>query len=903
MPTQLNSVLPYPSQRVVVLRHGERRDSSPDAPAESNPPLTKAGVVAIKALAARLKHHLGDEAAYSAALVVSPFLRTLQTAEVLQHYGVGAARSMLIDNTLCEVFGPIRVTASRAPELSIPPKLQVVGQLPAWGESIEMAAERYVSSFLRSGDFHGGVMAATPSFTNSSCTNGDDSTSRNVAASEAVMNRKGGRLPPRKTSSKSLTSWKEKSLSTSSESPLLDVILVTHGDALGSVIAHFYPARIVYETEFLSFVIMRRYGVGNPVYHLDQWEGVNWIVEGVDAEPRDPILSMLEEQRGAHRGKNGSRYGKCGEDERSSFEDEADQVENNADVPFSFAGGRMRRRQTGDLCDNSHANHCVPSTPGSLMESVPPSHAANPLAPHNGLPAKADYIKDIRDTSSSLLTQTCTPPQPRRQVTTSEHHYQCQMRSNASQHHFNGQSRTFPTVDAPEPPHCQLPVEYPKAGEDCERIRLPAGTPAQSSSNSVTINNNGRNLAECENDKEAVGGGNDRFQCVEGRMPLKKSHSAAGHCYMEEEWESQQRVMPNDSCHDSTIHFMGSCGEIPVNESTDSSVQPPAMLTTATALIVGSPPSPHLKFTGAVASPELCASYGSALTCLAVKSFEADLGKNETVVREGISRVARTQLAVDSVVAVDASGGLAEPLNRRVCRERRVVHAAFVSSGLRVVAAFLIILNVLVQPRNTGTLWFGVFAVSWEVGFAAVMYFSCRPDGWRMRRLRSAVEQLHLLGCNAKSRATAHRPSCVVAHRTSSHDGTCEVPVSVQTRHHRGCSRAGGAVHMSSVEWQDDTDGFDGDVPTTNSVLKGTMTYVLCGSRLIAATALKLFIISTMSFVCALLCGSPASGAMTGIYNVYGSTAGALLLLAYGCICVARGLWDETKLDAALDGS
>lgn len=867
-------------------------------------------MAAIKALAARLQHYLGKDAAHSAAIVVSPFLRTLQTAEALQHHGVGAAHSMVIDNTLAEVFGPIRVKASRAPRLPIPSTSRVVGRLPAWGEPIEMATKRYVISFLRNGDFYGGLMTATSSLNDASHSSGDElPTSPGATVPEAVTNRRVGRLPPRNTSTKSVASGKERSSSMLSESPPRDVILVTHGDALGSVIEHFYPARVVYETNFLGFVIMRRYGVGNQVYHLEKSEGVSWLVEGVDAEPRDPILLILEKQRCAAEGSRGSGYGNGGEDECASFEDESDQVDSGAEVPLGFAGGRLRAKRTGVFPDRSHANCRVSSTTGRRMEAVPSMHTANPLALTSRLPTRVvSKIEDPKDISSSLPTQVRTPPQPPPQMPTSGNHHQVHMPGSASQNHSSGQSRTAAAAAASAPAHSQLPHEYPKAGEGCERIRLPTGTPAQSSSNSVTINNYGRNLGECGEDTEVVGSGSGCLQRMESRTPLEEGGSVAGLWYREEGRDAEKGVMPEDAYGDSTFPFMSSCGGLSEELRTNRSVRPsaiPATLVSATATsrIDGSPPSPHLEMKVTVASPVVCASYSSTLRGLAGKSVEAGLDEDATLGRGGALRTIYTHPAFDTAGAVDASGGLTESLNRRIDRQRSVFYAAFVSTGLRVVATFLILFNVLVQPRNTATLWFGVFAVAWEVVFAAVVYFSCQPDGWRMRRLRSAVEQLRLKGFRAKGRATAAGPQCAAIDGAGSHDDAGNVPLSGQSPHHLDCASPGGTEYISAVEWQNGAGDLDEDLSTTDHVPKGTMTCVLCGACLIAAIVLKLFIISAMSFVSALLCGSSAPEAMAGIWNMYEPTAGLLLSLTYGCICVARGLWDEKKLNAALDSA
>lgn len=293
MPARANSAYPYPSQRVVVLRHGERRDSHPDAPAESNPPLTADGIAAIQSVAARLKHYLGDEDARSTVLVVSPFLRTVQTAEALQLHGVGTDHAMVVDNTLCEVFGPSRIKTGRAPQLQTSPTARTVGGLPVWGESLETATQRYVANFLRNGDVYGGPLARGAGTGTSISVREESQISSSLVCPAGVTKRTNGGEPATPGSPDSAVAS-----NIAGEKPR-DVVLVTHGDAISAVLSYFYPARVVYEADFLSFVIMRRYGMDNYVYHLDESVGVNWFVEGIDSEPSDPILRALEIEREA----------------------------------------------------------------------------------------------------------------------------------------------------------------------------------------------------------------------------------------------------------------------------------------------------------------------------------------------------------------------------------------------------------------------------------------------------------------------------------------------------------------------------------------------------------------------------------------------------------------------------
>lgn len=179
-------------QLVIVMRHGERRDHLPDAPNEADPPLTEEGKRNVALAADRIREAIGPSLARRLVLLTSPFLRTVETAEELQRNGIGSDRaSSAIDNTLCEVFGPLRIKSNGPPDVT---RKEAYGSLPPWGESIQFASARFVDSFLRNAQEH----------------------------------------------------------------PFEHLILVSHGDAISAVLSHFYPKRMVYETEFLSFVVMRR---------------------------------------------------------------------------------------------------------------------------------------------------------------------------------------------------------------------------------------------------------------------------------------------------------------------------------------------------------------------------------------------------------------------------------------------------------------------------------------------------------------------------------------------------------------------------------------------------------------------------------------------------------------------
>ncbi|XQJ31252.1 Histidine phosphatase superfamily (branch 1), putative [Leishmania guyanensis] len=896
MPTNLSVVSPYPSQRVVVMRHGERRDSASGTPAESNPPLTAAGVAAIQSVAARLKGHLGADAAYRAVLIVSPFLRTLQTAEALQHHGVGAARAMVIDNTLSEVFGPCRIKTQRAPQLQVPPLSHVVGALPSWGESIEKATKRFVANFLRNGDVYGGYLTATSFPTDASLSGKDGLPSSQSPVLESVPRLNKGRLPPRNLPPGALVSRNTRNLSNMVDDQPCDVILITHGDAISAVVSHFYPSRVVYEAEFLSYVIMRRHGVGNRVYHLEKSVGVNWLVEGIDAEPQDPILFNLEKQRLVAESGSGAGY---------DNDNGGDRLEDGADVPINLAGSRMQPRHVGGIPDHSHANRGVQFTARSNAEASSPAEVVNMHNPttHSRTTRGAANNRDLRGSSFPLATHAPMPLQVPEQSPppTHQHHHQP---SNALQDPPYNNPLTATTDAAVASAFPQSPYRHPNAGEGCERIRLPTGTPAQSSSNSVS--NYGHSSGECAEDTEAAGNGSSSPQQRERERPLKGAESVSNLCYSTEERETEKGIMLDESNHVPIVPLLSDYRGLSEEPSIGLWARPPSMPATflsaaTTTRIDESRPLPHLETTSAVATAGVLVSYGSDAAAPADKSFETDCAEDGTVVRGGASLMILPHPTFSTAVAVGASGDSADALNRRIDRQQSVIYDSFVSFALRAAAVFLILFNVLVQRHDTATLWFGAFALTWEMGFAVVLYCSCQPSGWRMRRIRSAVEQLHFSVPSARGRATTARRQCVVMCDADSPDGASDDSSKVQPLCGFGRSSAGAAVSINSVESSGGSDSVGRDALAPNGILKRAVLSVLCGIRLVVATVLKLVIISVLSFVFAFLCGSPAPGVMSVICNIYESTVGLVLLLTYGCVCVVRGLWDERRLDGVID--
>ncbi|KAG8348247.1 putative Histidine phosphatase superfamily (branch 1) [Trypanosoma vivax] len=230
-----------PKQLVIVMRHGERQDAVSGAPPEADPPLTKNGLADVADAARELVSFIGRERAHNLLLIVSPFLRTLQTADELRRNNIGIKTPQIVDNSICEVFGPLRIKSGSRPTLTKHSHKMAKSLLPQWGETIELASQRYVAAL---------------------------------------------HLNAR-------------------EYPNRDLLFVTHGDAVGAITNHFYPMRLVYETEYLSFVILQKRGsfmyddTTRSRYKMLSSHGVRWLLEGPeqseeeDSEetPRDHVAS------------------------------------------------------------------------------------------------------------------------------------------------------------------------------------------------------------------------------------------------------------------------------------------------------------------------------------------------------------------------------------------------------------------------------------------------------------------------------------------------------------------------------------------------------------------------------------------------------------------------------------
>nr|ACI16010.1 hypothetical protein [Bodo saltans] len=218
------------NQFVVLMRHGERRDSILGAPSEADPPLTERGKLAIAETAGRIRSEMFvGGGGKGVTVVTSPFLRAMETAEGLCRANISSNSDAAIDNSLCEVFGPLRIRGcSGPPNVSRPNACG--GELPKWGEGIQQATDRFVGSFLR---------------------NADSRRSDNL-------------------------------------------ILVSHGDAISAVLSHFYPKRVVYNTNFLSYIVLKRTisSQTDQKFVLHASSGVEWILDGEEAD--EPIYTTSD---------------------------------------------------------------------------------------------------------------------------------------------------------------------------------------------------------------------------------------------------------------------------------------------------------------------------------------------------------------------------------------------------------------------------------------------------------------------------------------------------------------------------------------------------------------------------------------------------------------------------------
>lgn len=229
-------------QHVIIMRHGERRDGQPTSQPENDPPLTEAGKKEVEVAAKAIKE-LFPLAETTVQLISSPFLRARQTAEELQRNGVGVSTEVRIDNTLSEVYGPIRIKTGTAHEFEDPTIVEKgCGQLPLWGETLELASVRYCKSFIN--------------------------------AMNAIENK--NRL--HKDRNKKIVP-----------------MLITHGDALSAIMRYIYPNRVVYCADYLSFMVVRS-SSGLSNFSLTHSSGIFWLEDGEDNTRSSSQSSLLEDE-------------------------------------------------------------------------------------------------------------------------------------------------------------------------------------------------------------------------------------------------------------------------------------------------------------------------------------------------------------------------------------------------------------------------------------------------------------------------------------------------------------------------------------------------------------------------------------------------------------------------------
>lgn len=226
-------------QYVIVIRHGERTDAATgiDDPT-GDPPLTEAGKAKIAAAANRIYAALSHDVVANAEVRSSPFRRCRETADGLAAAGIGSLWSGGGD----AVAGGYRIdnalcevfgtTRIKTPRAPEVAIPKALGKLPKWGESIDEAAARYNVAMAR-------------------------------AANDAF---------PRA------------------------VVLVTHGDALMATMAKYYPTRVVYNCEYLGFLVFSRSAKDKP-FRLSAADGVDWMIDGDDeqsaqsSEPDAPLIA------------------------------------------------------------------------------------------------------------------------------------------------------------------------------------------------------------------------------------------------------------------------------------------------------------------------------------------------------------------------------------------------------------------------------------------------------------------------------------------------------------------------------------------------------------------------------------------------------------------------------------
>ena len=146
---------------ITFMRHGERRDSDLHTVAEADPPLTERGKKDVAKAAENLKKTLGPEVAQKAVVVSSPFLRCRQTAQELLKNDVGdKQRDILLDWSVCEVYGPLRIKNGEQSDVCQGLN-NIAGTKPQWKESIEQATRRYRKAFTQLGEHSEHVIVVT----------------------------------------------------------------------------------------------------------------------------------------------------------------------------------------------------------------------------------------------------------------------------------------------------------------------------------------------------------------------------------------------------------------------------------------------------------------------------------------------------------------------------------------------------------------------------------------------------------------------------------------------------------------------------------------------------------------------------------------------------------------------
>ncbi|CAD2216710.1 Histidine phosphatase superfamily (branch 1), putative [Angomonas deanei] len=340
------------AQRVIVMRHGERRDHTPDAAPEGDPPLTPSGIEDVAKIVPALKSAYDEEKLAYLQIYTSPYRRCVQTALALQKCGVGSKLRMIVENSIGEVYGPIRIKTKEPPILK---EQGAIGVQPKWGENLAQATSRYVTAFV--------------DIANKQVHDRDSTSSTSVP--KATVNR-----VTQDTNSKTDSLVKGGN----------DAIIVTHGDMLNSVLQAFYPSRTVYEAEFLSFLVMKRATIQSKVFSLDSAFLVNWITDGADDHPVDPDAPVQPSEFDYF--DDGAEY--RDEDSLSPTDGDASQEkgtgknEMDSTVPKNASEGSNRIRQPNG----------TPLLPSLFPEDLPGQHVTS---------SHHDRVHDTESTASYHL--------------------------------------------------------------------------------------------------------------------------------------------------------------------------------------------------------------------------------------------------------------------------------------------------------------------------------------------------------------------------------------------------------------------------------------------------------------------------------------------------------------------